>query len=275
MLIYSTYSGTGKSMLKTQILTYEACRGEVVVDLSPEIRDDEYLSLVTSQTVGPEVGGLRRTGRMDRKYFIQAADMLEKEARSNGKDFRYYVGHNVLGQNEEEILQFLDNTIRTLGATRFAIDTFHRLIFAEKQSQVQAEGSMIKKIEALGNKYGTIFMLICQSNAEAEGIDNLKKNEHGVLRGSREIRDIPASIYLLHRNRRPQRDGQDPDDVLELDAGLFAKKTRFKGPGKPQVRLLLQEENSLFVPQTNRPEPDGSPRRDEEHRQDPEDDQFL
>ena len=69
-----------------------------------------------------------------------------------------------------------------------------------------------------------------------------------MLRGSREIRDIPASIYLLHRNRRPQKDGEDPDDVLELETGVFAKKTRFKGPGKPQVRLLLREQWSLFVP---------------------------
>lgn len=246
VVIYSTYSGTGKSMFKTQILTEEAKRGEVVADLSPEIRDDEYLSLVTSQQVGPEIGGLRRTGKMDRKHFQRAAELLESAAKQRGVDFRYYVGHDVLGQSEEEVLSFLENTIRTLGATRFAIDTFHRLIFAEGKNQVQAEGSMIKKIEAIGNKYGTIFILICQSNAEAEGIDNLKKDEHGVLRGSREIRDVPAAIYLLHRKRRQQKN-DDPDDILELETGLFAKKTRFKGPGKPQVHLLLKEENSLFV----------------------------
>lgn len=245
-VIYSTYSGTGKSMLKTDILLNEAKRGEVVVDLSPEIRDQEYLALVTSQIVGPHIGGLPRTGKMDKKYFHRAADMLEVPT-SRGTDFRYYVGHNVIGQTEKEVLEFLENTIRTLGATRFAIDTFHRLIFADGKNQVQAEGSMIKKIEALGNKYGTIFVLICQSNAEAEGIDNLKKNEHGVLRGSREIRDVPAAIYLLHRNRRPQKDGENPEDILELEAGLFAKKTRFKGPGYPQVKLILQQENSLFV----------------------------
>ena len=246
-VFYSTYTGTGKSMLKTQILTEEAKRGEVVVDLSPEIRDDEYLSLITSQQVGPVIGGLRRTGRMDRHHFQKAAEILEDEAAQRGVEFRFYVGHDVLGQSEEEILTFLEFTICTLGATRFAIDTFHRLIFAEGKNQVQAEGSMIKKIEALGNKYGTIFILICQSNAEAEGIDNLKKKEHGVLRGSREIRDVPAAIYLLHRERRQQKNGEDPDDVLELEAGLFAKKTRFKGPGKPQTKLLLQEANSLFV----------------------------
>lgn len=246
VVIYSTYSGTGKSMLKSDILLCEAKRGEVVVDLSPEIRDQEYLALVTSQIVGPKVGGLRRTAKIDKKYFLQSADILDQPT-ARGTDFRYYVGHNVIGQTEAEVLDFLENTIRTLGATRFAVDTFHRLIFADGKNQVQAEGSMIKKIEALGNKYGTIFILICQSNAEAEGIDNLKKNEHGVLRGSREIRDVPAAIYLLHRNRRPQKDGENPEDILEIEAGLFAKKTRFKGPGFPQVKLKLQEENSLFV----------------------------
>lgn len=248
-LIYSTYSGTGKSMFKSQILLTEATRGEVVVDLSPEIRDDEYLSLIVSQVMGPSVpGGLRRTSKIDRAYFAKTADRLDVPTL-RGTDMRFYVGHTVLGQTEAEVLQFLENTIRTLGVTRFAIDTFHRLIFSDgKMNQVQAEGQMIKKIESLGIKYGTIFILICQSNAEAEGLQNLKKNEHGVLRGSREIRDIPASIYLLHRNMRSQKDGENPDDILELETGVFAKKTRFKGPGKPQCFLRLREEWSLFVP---------------------------
>ncbi|VVB51619.1 DNA primase [uncultured archaeon] len=246
MLLYSTYSGTGKSMLKTDILLQEAKRGQVVVDLSPEIRDTEYLALVTSQLIGPRIGGLKRTGKMDKKYFIQAADLLDQPTLK-GTDFRYYVGHNVIGQTEDEIIQFLESTIRTLGATRFAIDTFHRLVFAEGKSQAQAEGTLAKRIEALGRTYGTIFIFICQSNAEAEGLDNLKKNEHGVLRGSRELRDVADTIYLLHRNRRPQKDGENPEDILDKEAGLFLKKTRYKGTSFPQTRMLLQEENSLFV----------------------------
>lgn len=247
MILYSTYTGTGKSMLKTQILLNEARRGEIVADLSPEIRDQEYLALLTSQTVGPTIpGGLKRTGRMDKKHFLTAADMLDKPTM-RGTDFRYYVGHNVLGSNEDEVINFLETTIRSLGVTRFAIDTFHKLIQAEGKLQTSAEGSLAKRIEKLGIQYGTIFMLINQSNAEAENLDNLKKNEHGTLRGSREVRDAACSIYLLHRNRRSQKDGENPDDILEKEAGLFAKKMRFSGPGYPQVRLLLQGENSLFV----------------------------
>lgn len=265
VLIYSTYTGTGKSMLKSQILLEEAKRGEIVADLSPEIRDQQYLDLVASQVVGPSMspgkeleswgtGGLPRTGKIERKHFLEAAKRLDQPT-ARGTDFRYYVGHTVLGQTEDEVLEFLENTIRALGVTRFAVDTFHRLVFAEGKLQTQAEGSMIKKIEALAIKYGTIFILICQSNAEAEGIENLKKNVHGVLRGSREIRDIPSSIYLLHRNIRPQKDGENPDDILEKEAGLFAKKTRFKGPGFPQVKMMLQQENSLFVEQVGSGDP--------------------
>ena len=247
-LIFSTYSGTGKSMFKTQILLHEARRGEVVVDLSPELRKAEYTALVTSQIKGRELlGGLRRTGNVPEEHIHAAADMLDVRT-AKGTDFRYYVGFDVPGQTEEEVLEFLRSTITLLSATRFAIDTFHRLIHADKGNQVEAEGRMIKKLEALGLELGCIFILICQSNAEAEGLEHLKRNEHGVLRGSREIRDIPASIYLLHRNRRPQRDGEDPDDIMELETVVFAKKTRFKGPGKPQVKLRLMEQWSLFVP---------------------------
>jgi hypothetical protein len=246
MVLYSTYSGTGKSMLKSQILLAEARRGQVVADLSPEIRDQEYLALVTSQVVGPLVGGLPRTSKIEKSHFLQAAKILDQNTEK-GTPFEYYVGHEVMGTTEDEVLEFIEGSIKIMGVTRLAIDTFHRLITNADKNQVQAEGSMVKKLEKIAIKYGTIIMLICQSNAEAEGLDNLKKNAHGVLRGSREIRDIPCAIYLLHRNIRPQKDGENPDDILEKEAGLFAKKTRFKGPGFPQVKLLLQQENSLFV----------------------------
>lgn len=246
-IIFSTYTGTGKSMLKTEILLAEAKRGETIADLSPEIRDEQYLALLASQTVGPTVGGLPRTGKMDRQHFLTAADMLDKPTE-RGTAFRYYVGHNVIGESEDEIMEFLENTIRVLGVTRFAIDTFHKLIQTDGgHQQTAAEGSLAKRIEKLGIKYGTIFLLIMQSTAEAESIDNLKKGEHGKLRGSREVRDAACSIYLLHREQQSQKEGATPDDILTKEAGLFAKKMRFNGSAFPQTKLLLEKENSLFI----------------------------
>ena len=258
VVLYSTYSGTGKSMLKTQILLHEATRGETVVDLSPEIRGPEYVSLVTSQTLGRMKGeSVRRTERVSEEKIHEAADLLDVKTGKGG-EFRYYVGFNIPGQNEEEVLEFIRSTVALLSATRFSIDTFHRLIHSTgKSNQAEAEGRMVKKLEEIGLELGCIFILICQSNAEAEGIENIKKNVHGVLRGSREIRDVPASIYLLHRNQVKQDkngdgvDGKVPEDVLELAADIICKKSRFTGPGSPIAKFTLKKEWSLFLPQTD------------------------
>lgn len=252
VIITSTYSGTGKSMFKTEILLHEAARGEVVVDFSPEIRGDQYLALVTSQLVGPSrQGGLPRSKKISREDFLEAADLLD-EPSLRGTEQRYFVGHSLPVTNSEEVLQFLEKTIQVTGCTRFAIDTFHRLVFTDgRTNQIEAEGKLIKKLEELAGKYGTIFILICQSNKEAEGIDSQKKDEHGVLRGSREMLDVPSGIYLLHRKRNAQKDGQDPDKLLELECGVFCKKDRYTGPGKPQTRLFLREDVSRFYEMTN------------------------
>src|SRR5208282_2402583 len=197
---------------------------EVVVDLSPEIRDEDYLNLVTSQVVGPIIpGGLRRTGKISKEQKNQAADMLDQPSK-RGTDFQYYVGHNIVGNSEDEVLEFVEHIIQATGCTVMAIDTFHRMIFAgEGTNQAQVEGRMAKKMELLAIKYKTIFVFIGQSTAEVEGEDNIKKDMLGKLRGSRELTDVCSAIYLLHRKRRMLVPGEAPTDLLELEARLICK----------------------------------------------------
>lgn len=263
--LYSTYSGTGKTMIKTQILISEARRGEVVVDLSPEIRGQDYLNLVTSQVVGPKIeGGLRRTGRVDKEFQKRAAKILDVPTAA-GTDFQYYVGHNIVGDTPEGVLEFIEHTIQATGCTIFAIDTFHRLIFASgNKNQAQIEGEMAKKLELVAIKYGTIFLLIGQSNAEAEEIQNLKKDTKGKLRGSRELVDVCSAVYLLHRKRKQVGEGEQPVDLLENEAQLICQKSRSNAGGRQIVNLMLQPENSTFIEGAlNSPKGDPGPQSQE------------
>ena len=251
VILYSTYTGTGKTILKTQILLEEAMRGEVVVDFSPEVQGDQYKTLVTSQIVGPTRGaaGLPRNRKITRQEMCEAADTLTE----GGHSISYYVCHQIPASGSRDILEFIEHVIKVTGCTRFALDTFHKVVAAESGENVTAaEGRFAKELEKLAIKYNMIFLLICQSNAEAEGIDNRRKNEHGVLRGNREVQDATASIYLLHRNKLPNRDGEEQPSVLDLEGGIFLKKDRYKGPGKPQVRVALNEACSLFYQTADR-----------------------
>jgi hypothetical protein len=262
VIIYSTYTGTGKSVLVTdQIATHEAQRGEIVCVLTPEIRGAQYLALLASQTIGPErEGGLPRNGLITQKDYIATAKKLRKtyskdrarpeyHVREENIDvpIQYYVGYSLPVAGAKEVIAFLEEVIKRTGCTRFLIDTLHKIVHAKGgESQTDAEGRVAKELENLGIKYGTIFILIGQSNKEGDSIAMSSRDEHGVLRGSRELQDAAASIYLLHRKRIPVREGENPDDTMELKAGLYLQKERFKGKGKPQTTLVLNKNESIF-----------------------------
>lgn len=249
VVFYSTYSGTGKTIFTTQVMVHEAKRGEVVVVYSPELRDEQYLALIASQTLGerPEYpDGLNRAQLITKEQYEKTAALLER-ATFTGEEFRYYVGHALPCSDTDEVLDFIEQTIRVTGCTRFVIDTLHRVIVAkDRENMVTAEGRVVKALEALGIKYGTIFVLIGQSNKEAEAIKELRHDSEGILRGSRELLDVSYGVYLLHRKKKQMKDGQTPDDILELETDVILKKDRGKGPGKAICRLIYKPNCSKF-----------------------------
>lgn len=263
VVIYSTYSGTGKSVLTTQVATHEAKRGEVVVAYSPELAGKAYLALLAAQLVGstrPE--GLDRGGRIEYKDFVETAEKLKTtyaaQARAGGvipefyhpkagdDEVAFYVGYKLPVSKTDEILDFIEYTIKATGATRFIIDTLHRIISmnGSEGSLAQVEGDVVKRLEKMAAAYGTIFVIIGQSNKEAENLKEARRDEYGVLRGSRELQDVAYAVYLLHRKRM---DREDSSELLSLDAEILLRKDRGRGPGAAKVPLLYQKKSSTFV----------------------------
>lgn len=263
VVLYSTYSGTGKSVFATQLEIYEAQRGEVVVVYSPELRDEGYLALLASQILGPERGdgGLDRGGHISRDDYEQTAKILDKPTE-RGSDFLFYVGHSLPVSDTNDVLDFIENTVRATGATRFVVDTLHRIITAGgRENQSEAEGRVIKRLEQIGMKYGTTFILIGQSNKEAEGLKETKHDEYGVLRGSRELIDVAHGIYLLHRKRLGKESNKD---ILSDDAELVLIKDRGRGPGPKIVPLLfLKRCSKFFLRDVTGQEPPAEPHGEE------------
>lgn len=251
VIIYSTYTGTGKTMIKTQLLEGEVMRGMRCADLSLEVTGAQYYNLIASQVIGPQLpNGLMRTTEVRQEHKRRAAEFLRDQARRQGTDMHWWYAPRVIGTTPDEVLAFIEQTVVTHGVNRFAIDTFNALCHAcsaGRLSSTELQGHMAKNLEAIGKKHGCIFILMCQSNAEADGLESLKKNELGTLRGSREMQDAASAIYLLHRARRPQKDGENPDDTLELNTMMYARKIRYNGVGKPQAPLMLRKNCSLFA----------------------------
>ncbi|MFI5260907.1 MAG: DnaB-like helicase C-terminal domain-containing protein, partial [Candidatus Paceibacteria bacterium] len=228
-VIYSTYSGTGKSVLVNQIMLDEGKRGEVVVVFSPELAGANYLALVASQVLTDKC--INRSLIVTQDDYRETAARLDQPTDRDG-DFTFYVGHSL---PEGDPLDFIENTVKVTGATRFVIDTLHRVVQTSgRQSQTEAEGAMAKRLEKIAKQYGCIFVLVGQSNKEAEDLKEKRRDSKGVLRGSREIFDVAHAVYLIHRKKKGD-DAVDTTDLLEAETTVTMEKNRTSGPGRQLV----------------------------------------
>jgi replicative DNA helicase len=256
VVIYSTYSGTGKSVFASQVIIHEAKRGEVVCAFSPEIRDDAYYALIAAQVVGPHrANGLNRSNLVSRTDMAEAADRLTRVAEENGHEFKLYVGWSIPESDSDALLKFIETAIKVTGATRFVIDTFDKIVIQKgRETETAAEGRTAMELERIGIKYGCSFIVIAQANKQGEDIKNLNRNELGVLRGCRKLTDVAYGVYLLHRKRIKQQEGT-ADDLLESICEVHLKKDRGRGPGKPMVLLQYNFPTSSFVMWSGQQEP--------------------
>lgn len=259
IVVYSTYTGTGKTVFTTEWVTGEALRGEPVVVFSPELRDQQYLALIVSQVLGPQLpGGLPRGGEITEQQKKETAKVLLKT--TNGEPFQFYVGHSIPSGSFKEVIDFVEQVISITGCTRFVVDTFHRIvdsITAGRESHTELEGKVANALDALGIKYGCSFFFIGQSNKEAEELKEERHDSEGVLRGTRVLSDIAYGIYLLHRKRIKSSD-PDAADILEPVGRLVLKKDRGKGPGKPVVPVIYHKPTSRFLIYTEQQPPPGT-----------------
>jgi replicative DNA helicase len=245
---YSTYSGTGKTIFTTQVMLKEAQRGETVVVYSPEVRDEQYLALVAAQIIGPHrmPVGLDRAGKITTEDYQETADELEKPTEEGGL-LQFYVGHSLPVASGDKILDFIETVLKATGATRFVIDTLHRIVTpVGRESVVEAEGRTMRRLEELAIANQCIFIVIGQSNKEAEDLKEVRKDAHGTLRGNREITDISDAVYLIHRKRSSETQGADAADLLEKDTSIILVKGRVQGGTGKFCRMVYKRECSKF-----------------------------
>lgn len=239
VVFYSTYSGTGKSVFTTQIVLDEAKLGEVVVVYSPELSGAPYLALVAAQTLPHK--NINRSLVVTQQDYQDTADVLDQPT-ANGSPFQFYVGH-VLPSGDP--LEFIESTLKIIRPTRFVIDTFPCVVAKQKgESTVDAEGRTAEALSSLGKKYGCIFIVVGQSNKEAEDLKEKRRDSHGVLRGSRVLYDKAHAIFLLHRKKKEDATGQD--DLLEPDTLVKMEKNRTSGPGAQAIYLTYVRSRSRF-----------------------------
>jgi replicative DNA helicase len=147
------------------------------------------------------------------------------------------------------VVEFFRFSLLVLGCKRLVVDTVQRLVGlgTQNENQTQIEGRIVKKLDEMAKEMKVIVVLVGQSNKEAEGIQEVKRDEHGVLRGSKELSDVAYAVYLLHRKRKKVGEGEVPTDILEYETDVVLKKDRGRGPAPAVVRLTYQKRTSSFA----------------------------
>jgi len=283
---FSTYTSTGKSVWVNQIAIHEAKRGEVVVSYTPEIAGREYLALLAAQVLSDSkeyaASGIDRSGKVSRELFQKTANALRPTyhaiTKLTGKEWpahfhpkpvdeiEFYPGYKLPEGTMDEQLDFIEYVVRVIRPTRFIIDTLMRIaIPVDGEGEVQAQSRAAKRFEEMGKTWGCVFILVGQSNKESDRNKEIKKDEYGVLRGSREIKDVAYSIYLLHRKKSERA---NDDAILENSTELILDKGRVTPTGgRRRVWLEYIRKYSRFVlgtgPNNNLPEPSGGGTLDE------------
>jgi len=242
-IFYSTYTGSGKTVFTTQVILEEALRGEVVVVYSPELSGSSYLALVATQML-PE-RHLNRSMVVTQADYMATADALDKTC-PNGNPFQFYLGHTMPG---DDPLVFIESTLKIIRPTRFVIDTFSCIVTQKNNEPIHvAEKHAAEVLEQLGKKYGCLFIIVGQSNKEADELKEKRRDSHGTLRHSRVLQDKAHAIFLLHRKKK--EDATDQNDLLETATILKMEKNRTAGPGAQQIYLEYVRDRSRFFKQT-------------------------
>lgn len=240
VVVYSSYSGTGKSTFVADPMIHEARRGEVVLVYSAELSVDENIRIIASHVLG------ENRDTISAEKFKECANTLKGKTAA-GTEFRYYIGYNPDLHGHDAVLDFIEHAIRTLGVTRVVIDHIHHIISANDGNLAETESKAMKRIKDMATQYGIIFIVVAQSNKEGQSVKNIKNDEHGVVMGSVAFQMVPHTVYLIHRKVLPVEDPNNPpDDRLSEDTDIICKKIRTKGPGKPFVRLVFNGKVSTF-----------------------------
>lgn len=147
VILYSTYTGTGKTKLATQLARHNAGLGRTVVTISLEIGEQEFPALLAAQIIGTEKGELDCTGKITKETYQETARFLEKTypAELGGPEKRrrieWYIAYHLPESTTDKNLDFIDLACKVIHPDLLVLDTFHKLVFPKgRESQTEAEG---------------------------------------------------------------------------------------------------------------------------------------
>lgn len=232
----STNTGMGKTTLMMNASLFNAIRGEVILNYSAELSDQEYAEIAVSHLLKKDRRNLTPEDYKDKAYAILS-------------NTRYYIGRDNDLNKANDVLDLIENAVRRSSAGTVILDTVH-FICTNEADTIKAQENLMNRSKSLSQKYGLKWFNLGQPRKAKQ--ENKGKAIHITdAKGSEMLISASDVAYAIHRNTSKVDDpDHPPKEPYEPLTQIFLQKGRSLGKGAAYTELLFQGDICTFFPVT-------------------------
>lgn len=232
----STNTGMGKTTLMMNASLFNAIRGEVILNYSAELSDQEYAEIAVSHLLKKDRHNLTPEDYKDKAYTILS-------------NTRYYIGRDNDLNKANDVLDLIENAVRRSSAGTVILDTVH-FICTNEADTIKAQENLMNRSKSLSQKYGLKWFNLGQPRKAKQ--ENKGKAIHITdAKGSEMLISASDVAYAIHRNTSKVDDpDHPPKEPYEPLTQIFLQKGRSLGKGAAYTELLFQGDICTFFPVT-------------------------
>ncbi len=234
----STNTGMGKTSLMMEASIFNALRGEVIINYSGELSNQEYAELVVAHLLKKDKHKLTQED-YNQAYKIMAGT-------------RYYIGRNNDLSKVMDVMDLIEAAIRRSGAGTVILDTIH-FVCTHEQDTIKAQENAMKRAKTLAQKYGVKWFNLGQPRKATQAFKG--KSIHITdAKGSEMLTSASDVALAIHRDCAIIDDpSKPPKDPYQPLCQIILQKGRSLGTGYSYSELMFNGDICTFFPVTNEP----------------------
>lgn len=232
----STNTGQGKSSLMMNASIHNARRGEVILNYSAELSDQEYAEIVVSHLLKKDRHTLTPEDYKDKAYAILSGT-------------RYYIGRDNDLNKVMDVLDLLEAAIRRSGAGTVILDTIH-FVTTNESDTIKAQENAMNRIKSMAQKYGVKWFNLGQPRKATQQFKG-KPTHVTDAKGSEMLISASSVAYALHRDCAVVDDPNNPPkEPYQPLTQIYLQKGRSLGTGGAYTELMFAGDICTFFPVT-------------------------
>jgi replicative DNA helicase len=227
----ATNTGMGKTTLMMDASLFNARRGEVILNYSAELNDQEYAQIAVSHLLKKDRHELTKED-YDKAYLLLAGS-------------RYFIGRNNDLNKVTDVLDLIEAAIRRSSAGTVILDTIH-FVTTNESDTVKAQENAMNRIKSMAQKYSVKWFNLGQPRKATQQTKG-KATHITDAKGSEMLISASDVAYTIHRDcARVDDPNNPPKEPYEPICQIFLQKGRSLGTGGAYTELMFNGDICTF-----------------------------